>query len=258
MPPWVTGPALDDADDGDERRVEDRDREDDQRQHHRRDRRARCRPARRQPDAREPEAEQLAAGVAHEDGGVACPSRRLYGRKPTQAKPSESARTSDEVVVVRRRRRRSRSSAQATVASVAASPSMLSSRLKAFVMPTSQTTPTTTATTSFVNSSTRRPLRDHDPGGGELRQRASPRGWRPTTSSSRPATKMTRAAADDPEQLSLVGSSAPIEDGRGDAGDEAAVDPDPAERRRRRARASARRSGRRPAASRAASAGAPG
>ena len=76
------------------------------------------------------------------------PGRRLNGRKARQAAPRASASGEHDVALARSARRvRPRSTAQATAASVAASPSMLSSRLKAFVIPTSQTSPSTVAST---------------------------------------------------------------------------------------------------------------
>ena len=62
------GPSLEQPDDGDERRVEDRHREHEDRQQQRRDRRAGDGPARGEAERREREAEHLAAAVAHEDG----------------------------------------------------------------------------------------------------------------------------------------------------------------------------------------------
>ena len=63
------GPPLDEADGGDERRVEDRHREHEQRQDQRRDRRLRDLPARQQAERGEREPDHLASRVAHEDGG---------------------------------------------------------------------------------------------------------------------------------------------------------------------------------------------
>ena len=81
------------------------------------------------------------------------PLRMLYGRKPRQANPSERDRTMTRTL--------SRTAAlsiakyaQATVARVAASPSMLSRRLNAFVIPTSQAIASATATMSLAKSST--------------------------------------------------------------------------------------------------------
>ena len=82
---------------------------------------------------------------------------------------SESESDEHEVVRVRRSRRRSRSRRQATVASVAARPSMLSSRLKAFVIPTSQTTAIATRARRSTTISTRRPAAITIAGRGELR-----------------------------------------------------------------------------------------
>ena len=84
------------------------------------------------------------------------PGRKLKSRKPRLARPRLSERTSS-----------SRSSWTVTAsmakktaainASVPASPSMLSSRLKALVIPTSQSRPMTQARTSLETISTERP-----------------------------------------------------------------------------------------------------
>ena len=84
------------------------------------------------------------------------PGRRLKGRKPRQAPPSASATTSGSSPASWSRAATAKT-AQETVASDAASPSMLSSRLKAFVIPTSQTSPTAVASTSLPTISTVRP-----------------------------------------------------------------------------------------------------
>jgi hypothetical protein len=77
----------------------------------------------------------------------------LKGRKPAQAKATLSASTSTSLsgcAVTASMAKK----AHAIPASVAAIPSMLSSRLNAFVIPTSQTTPIGTAIQSFLTSST--------------------------------------------------------------------------------------------------------
>ena len=82
---------------------------------------------------------------------------RLKRRKPTHASASESASTS----TVSFGWTVTASSAKypdAIAASVAASPSMLSSRLNAFVIPTSQITPSGTAIQSLPINSTLSPL----------------------------------------------------------------------------------------------------
>jgi hypothetical protein len=84
------------------------------------------------------------------------PSRRLKGRKPRQLKPtaSESAATRWLGCTVYASAAKK---AQAIAASVAARPSMLSSRLNAFVIPTSHTSPSTVAAMLLPTISTRTP-----------------------------------------------------------------------------------------------------
>ena len=126
------------------------------------------------------------------------PGRRLYGRKPAQAKPRERARA-----------RTSSSSwsvaasiakyPQATAASVAARPSMLSSRLNALVIPTSQTTATIVASRSFPISSTRRPAAIAMPAAANCATSFAS-GLRCRTSSTSPAAK-ERSAGEDSREL---------------------------------------------------------
>ena len=101
--PLRDGPALREAPDGDECRVEDRDGENEQRQEHRRDGRPRRRPARREAERGEEEPEQLAAPVAHEDvRAVAGPE---VERQEAEARERQRERQDeDEVVLVDRRR----------------------------------------------------------------------------------------------------------------------------------------------------------
>ena len=82
--------------------------------------------------------------------------RRLYGRKPMQAKqmPSESTATVLFGWTVKASMAKNR---QAIAASVAARPSMLSSRLNAFVIPISQRSPSAVARMSLETISTRTP-----------------------------------------------------------------------------------------------------
>jgi hypothetical protein len=84
------------------------------------------------------------------------PGRRLKGRKPAQASPTASARTSTSRLscVVEPSMAKY---AQAIAAIVAARPSMLSRRLKAFVIPTSQRTAIAVARTSLETICTCRP-----------------------------------------------------------------------------------------------------
>ena len=109
---------------------------------------------------------------------------------------------------------------------------MLSSRLNAFVIPTSQTTATSTATMSFVNSSTRRPHAITIAAAANCATSfgSGPR-WK--TSSSSPAAKISVQPATIPS-TSVADVDHAGRDGHADACDEAAEDPDPAERRRRR------------------------
>ena len=137
----VDRPSFEQPHDRHERRVEDRHREHEDRQQERRDGRPGHLPARRQPERGEREPEHLRAGVAHED-------ERLAVRPQVERQEADSRRA---------RRRATRTSTaslgwtvtasiakkpNAIAASVAASPSMLSSRLNAFVIPTSQSSAT--------------------------------------------------------------------------------------------------------------------
>ena len=83
--------------------------------------------------------------------------RKLNGRKPPHARPSEiaSASTVSFSCAVSASIAKY---AHETIANVAARPSMLSSRLKAFVMPTSQRRPIPHARMSFPTISTFSPL----------------------------------------------------------------------------------------------------
>ena len=82
--------ALDQAHDRDERGVEDRDREDEQRQEQRCHRRSCDGPARGEAERRDREAEQLAAAVAHEDGGR--PAEPDVVREEAEAREEEAER----------------------------------------------------------------------------------------------------------------------------------------------------------------------
>ena len=84
--------------DGDERRVEDRDREHEQRQQDRRDRRAGRRPARRERKGGEQEPEQLAARVAHE--GTRAAGRPEVERQEAGAGEREGQREHEHEVVL--------------------------------------------------------------------------------------------------------------------------------------------------------------
>ena len=156
------------------------------------------------------------------------PGRRLRGRKPRQAQPSESASTSTarfgcSVVASITKY------AQAIVASDAARPSMLSSRLKAFVMPTSQMTATATARTSLPITSTRSPL--------PTTIAAAPNCAASLASGGRWRTSSTRPAAKSSAQPPRIPQSSPLPVHRGDGesepgpGNEAREDADAAEGR---------------------------
>ena len=90
--------------------------------------------------------------------------------------------------------------AQAIAASVAARPSMLSRRLKAFVIPTSHTTPITVASESFETISTRMPGDEHERRradlGGDLRERRQA-----VDVVDEPGEEEDRAAAEDAAEL---------------------------------------------------------
>ena len=145
--------AFDEPDGGDERRVEDRDREHEQRDE-RGDRRLRDLPARRQAERPSvspitwlPESPmKTAAGFR---------GRKLKGRKPATASARASETTS--------RGRRvdpdgvDGEEERATTARLPASPSMLSRRLKAFVIATSHRRPRAVAAMPLSTISTRMP-----------------------------------------------------------------------------------------------------
>ena len=127
-----------------------------QRQQQRRDRRLGHLPARRQAERGEHEAEHLAPRVAHEHG------RRLAraeveGQEAERRAADREREHEQQALLVQvdgvdreeRRRRRRRASP--------ARPSMLSRRLKAFVIPTSQSPPRIAASTPLETISTRRP-----------------------------------------------------------------------------------------------------
>ena len=88
----------------------------------------------------------------------------------------------------------------ATAASVAASPSMLSSRLNALVIPTSQKSAITTPRASFAISSTREPCGDRDPGRGELRRELRERAQVPDVVDE-PGDEEQRGSGEDPREL---------------------------------------------------------
>ena len=126
-------------------------------------------------------------------------TRRLKRRKPTHANASESESAS----TVSFGWTVTASSAKypaAIAASVAARPSMLSSRLNAFVIPTSQITPSGTAIQSLATSSTVEPAPERDRRGAELRAELRPGGQRVQVVDE-PCEKQQRAAAEDAPEL---------------------------------------------------------
>ena len=158
------------------------------------------------------------------------PGRRLKGRKPRQAPPSASATTSGSSPASWSSAATAKT-AQETAASDAARPSMLSSRLKAFVIPTSQTSPSAVASTSLPTISTVSPGGEHDAGRRELGRQLRDRLERVDVVDEA-GDEEDRAAAEDPEQLAARLGRADG-DRRGDARDEPEEDADAAEGRRR-------------------------
>ena len=192
----VDGPAVEHPRDRDECRVEDRDGEHEHGQDQRRDGRAGDAPARHEAERRERESEHLRAGVAHEDERRAA-GRRLKGRNPRTASASETDRRARG-----RRRAESRRRAKkpnAIAARVAASPSMLSSRLKAFVIPTSQITASAIAIDWLWTSWTVVPVASTIAAPPSCAASFA-MGGSARTSSMRPATKRRRAPAQMPRR----------------------------------------------------------
>ena len=155
---------------------------------------------------------------------------RLNGRNAAHASPSASAsaRTVSFSCSV------SASMAKyphETIASVAARPSMLSSRLNAFVMPTSHSSPIAHARMSFPTISTFRPLASTTTA-AVICAASFARGLRRRRSSTRPATKTIVTPARIPPS-SPDHSTAPLASASAIAGDEPREDADAAERRRR-------------------------
>ena len=119
---------------------------------------------------------------------AALPRRRLKGRKPAHASASASASTNTASLLCIVTASTAKNAA-AIPASVAASPSMLSSRLKAFVIPTSQTSATTPARKSFeISPEIVSPLKITSPAAANWAASFGI-GPREKRSSSRPATK---------------------------------------------------------------------
>ena len=108
---------------------------------------------------------------------------------------------------------------------------MLSSRLNAFVIPTSQRTPIAAARTSLPTISTERPVDEHDRRGAELRGELEPRGQRVDVVD-QAGEEEQRGAAEDAEQL-LAAVEAADRERRADPGGEPEEDADAAEGRGR-------------------------
>ena len=220
--------ALDEADDRDERRVENRDREHDQRQKHGRHRGSGRGPAGREADAGEPEAEQLAACVAHEDGGAARPE---VAREEADAREPERERERQhEVAVVHGRcvdrevragdRRQRRGEAVHVVEEV--------ERIRDPDQPDECDHDGDDVVREQLHL---QPGCDHETGRGELREQLDER-LQPDDVVDQARDEDDRAAEDDPEQLPRRLEDVE-EEREPDAGDEAAEDPDAAKGRRR-------------------------
>ena len=128
------------------------------------------------------------------------PERRLKGRNATQAAPRASASGSTMSLWSLSATACAANTAHETAASVAARPSMLSSRLKAFVIPTSQTRPISVASDVRVDDLDGQPAREHDPRCGELGRELHPRAERVEVVRE-PGQEEERAACEDSEQL---------------------------------------------------------
>ena len=119
--------------------------------------------------------------------------------------------------------------AHETTASVAASPSMLSRRLKAFVMPTSQSEPDCPGDDVVADDLDGQAARDHDHGGDDLRCELRHDAQMPEIVDE-PCEEHDGDAGDDAAEL-----SAPVDraagEREGEPGDEAGEDADAAERR---------------------------
>ncbi len=187
----------------------------------RRDRRLRHLPARRQPERGEREPDHLTARVAHEHGGRLArpevegeeaeqPRARGRARRRAAGRRSGSSR--------RRSRRRWRRSRRACPAR----PSMLSSRLKAFVMPTSQSS-------ADRRRRGRRSRRSRPVGRRRSRSRPRRSGSRASRAAAasagrrRDRTTKTIGAPPTMPASSHVGVDLAREQAGGDAGDEARV-----------------------------------
>ena len=122
-------------------------------------------------------------------------------RQEAEAGESEREGEDDDEVVVVHRCASIAKYAQATVASVAASPSMLSRRLNAFVIPTSQTIATCHRDDVVGEELHVKARRDHDRSGRELREQLRAPGRRPYARRGARTTKITVQPATIADQL---------------------------------------------------------
>ena len=192
-----------------ERGVEDRHGEDQDRQHERGDGRPGDAPARGEPERGEREADREAAGVAHEDAA--------RGRGPEVERQEADARDragerEREHEVVRRARVTASIAKKpnAIAASVAARPSMLSSRLNAFVTPTSQSSAIAIADALVADELDLRAASR-----ARSRRRRSARasfasGLQATEVVDEAGDEDERAAGEDTAELARSGSNAPV------------------------------------------------
>ena len=229
-PPWWIGRPSSRRGERDESRVENRHREHEHGQDERRDGRAGDAPARGEAERGEREAERLAAGVAHED------ERPSPGPQVEREEAEAGGRAGEREAEVRVTgcwvTASTAKKANAIAASVAASPSMLSSRLNAFEMPISHTTAIASAITSLWTIWTCVPVAEHDRRrtalGGELR-RAVPGAEEIVGEPGEEDERDPGVDADEPR----VGGEDADRGSRPDADAEAGEDADPADDRGR-------------------------
>ena len=148
-------PSLHEPRDRHQRRIEDRDREHEQGEQDRRGRRPGDGPARASASDASP---KPSTWLPESPMKTTAPrrGRRLKGRNPAHAAEREGEH--EHVLLSCSVNASIAKYPQETTASVAARPSMLSSRLNAFVIPTSQRSPIAHARTSLPTISTLRPL----------------------------------------------------------------------------------------------------
>ena len=192
-------PPLECPADRHERRVEDRDREHEQRQQDARQRRPGGRPARRERERGEPEADHLAAGVAHEDDGL--PAGAEVERQEADAGAAECERDDEhELARVARRDRVDGEHGARDRGQRRGEPVHVVEQVEGVRDPDE---PDRADRRSRARSSRRsRPTarREHDSRRGELGRELQQRAEREDVVGS-PATKRTRAACEDSEQL---------------------------------------------------------